>query len=480
MTDPHRRVSRRDFLALASAGSLLSGCTTGAGSRSAPESVFTTSDLLNTVPFYIGHRGSGDNWPEHTLLAYEKSRALGVKALEISVHATKDNVFVCHHDGNTERLTGVNREIRDMTYAEILQVGNDAREWLGPASEKQPIPRLADALEKFATNSVIFLEDKTAVHTQQLLDLMDAFPDSTKHFVWKQQATSDRFKEASDRGYKTWGYFSPDDFGSFSSRAALFDYVGIFHSATDEQIRELAGFGKPVVCWEVHTRSQRDRLLELGVTMMMCSNAAYVMTDRASATADQFASGLRANGDLPWTTDRGWSAQPAILPTSRSLRVAGGDNPAYRMGSMCPIAGSAYRLAFEMRWPEALPDESQHAGVAFGMDTDEPYRVLKSSNAGYHLILRRSGDMELFAREAMEVTGTLLARVRTAAPSSGSWMKFELDVTPERLTVTRIQGDGWSLASAHRALRGGYFSLNKNYGDGPAVEFRGISVVPLS
>ena len=316
MTDPHKHVSRRGFLALASAGPILSACTPSAGSTSAAESIFTTSDLLSTIPFYIGHRGSGDNWPEHTLLAYEKSRALGVKALEMSVHMTKDGVLVCHHDGNTERLTGVNREIKDLTYAEILQLRNDARPWLGPSSERPPIPRLIDALEKFAANSVIFLEDKMATHTQPLLDLMDSFPDSTKHFVWKQQATSDRYKEATARGYKTWGYFSPEDFRSFASRATLFDYVGIFHSATDEQVRELASYGKPVVCWEVHTRSQRDRLLELGVTMMMCSNAAYVMRDTAAATADQFASGLRANGDLPWTTDRGWTAQPAILPAT--------------------------------------------------------------------------------------------------------------------------------------------------------------------
>lgn len=478
MTDSHKRVSRRGFLAIASAGPLLSACAPGAGITAAPQSIFTTSDLLSTVPFYIGHRGAGDSWPEHTMVGYEKSRELGLKALEMSVHLTKDNVFVCHHDTNTERLTGVNREIRDMTYEDILRLRNDARPWLGPSSEGQPIPRLVDVLDKFAANSVIFLEDKLAIHTQQLLDLMDSYPDGTKHFVWKQQATSDRYKEASARGYKTWGYFSPDDFGSFASRATLFDYVGIFHSATDEQVRELAGYGKPVVCWEVHTRHQRDRLLELGVTMMMCSNPAYVMTDKAAATGDQFASGLRAHGDLPWTTDRGWSVQPAIVPASRSLLITGGDNPSYRMGSMCPIGSSAYRLAFEMRWPGDLPDESQHAGVAFGMATDEPYRVLKSSNSGgYHLILRRSGDMELFVRGAKEVSGTLLARVRTAAPRSGSWMSFEIDVTPERLTVTRAQGNGWTLTADNQAHRGGYFSLNKNYGEGPAVEFRSISIV---
>ncbi|MET4137445.1 glycerophosphodiester phosphodiesterase family protein [Pseudarthrobacter sp. PvP090] len=481
MTDPPKQVSRRNFLALASVGSLLSACTPGTGTTTAPQSIFTISDLLSSVPFYISHRGSGDNWPEHTLVAYEKSRALGVGALEISVHATKDNVFVCHHDSNTERLTGVNREIREMTLDEIGQLRNDARQWLGPSSEGQPVPRLADALEQFAPNSVIFLEDKSAIHTQQLLDLMDSFPDSTKHFVWKQQATSDRYKEAAARGYKTWGYFSPDDFGSFASRAALFDYVGIFHSATDEQFRELASYGKPVVCWEVHTRRQRDRLLDLGVTIMMCSNAPYVMTDKAAATADQFAGGLRANGDLPWTTDRGWAAQPAILPASRSLRLEGGDNPAYRMGSMCPIGGNAYKLSFEMRWPDALPDESQHAGVALAMDTDEPYRVLRSSgSAGYHVILRRSGDMELFVREANAVTGNQLARVRTPAPRSGTWMSFELEVTPERLKLTRVDGDPRTLTSDNRAHRGGYFSLNKNYGEGPAVEFRSISVVSQS
>src|SRR5690606_24801751 len=46
----------------------------------------TISDLISETPFFIAHRGSGDEFPEHTLEAYESVLASGAKAIEISAH----------------------------------------------------------------------------------------------------------------------------------------------------------------------------------------------------------------------------------------------------------------------------------------------------------------------------------------------------------------------------------------------------------
>src|SRR5699024_9781688 len=140
----------------------------------------------------------------------------GAQAIEISVHMSADGVFVCHHDTNLKRMTGVDREIATVTYRELTQIKNDARSWLGPAAEPQPIPALRDVLDQFAAKYVMFIEDKTGSHARELLNLLDSYPNPTKHFVWKQTAASEQFKLARQRGYKVWGYFIDNKDGAFA------------------------------------------------------------------------------------------------------------------------------------------------------------------------------------------------------------------------------------------------------------------------
>lgn len=162
---------------------------------------------------------------------------------------------------------------------------------------------------------------------------------------------------------------------------ADFDLIGVQWQATDQDIRRAVSFGKPVVCWEIHTRSERDRVVNLGVQGIMCANIPYVMTDAPSAKADAYVTGLRAPGDLPYAL--AWTHQPVIQQSTSSVRLDHPVKASYIMGSMCPVEGEAgYRILVEMRWPEKLPQETEHAGVAFGQNDDSPYRVREPSRIG--------------------------------------------------------------------------------------------------
>jgi len=272
------------------------------GARAAmsqPAQVHTLTDLMSTTPFYIAHRGSGDNWTEHTAEAYAQAIQNGAKAIEVSVSATSDGVLVCHHDLSTERMTGRNLQISEVTFEELGALRNDSRSWIGPKAPLAPIPRLKDVLDAHAATTVIFLEDKQGTNTAALLDLMDSYPDSKEHFVWKQTAGGKHLAEAKKRGYKAWGYFVDDVQIRFADFAERFDYLGIYHGASDNEIKALARYGKPVICWEIHTRWMRERVLALGVTGLMCSNYPYASGSTPVSTRDDFASGVRASGDLP-------------------------------------------------------------------------------------------------------------------------------------------------------------------------------------
>lgn len=503
---PPKGVERRQFLVIGGSTLLLTACqvlpappkpsTTAPSPRPAPEpepegpppppaepppapgpGSYTIDDLLSTMPFYIAHRGSGDEWVEHSFDAYARSIAAGAKAIEVSVRATSDGVLVCHHDETTERMTDTDLAIRKTSYATLSALRNDAREWLGPAAPLQPIPLLSTVLDTFAGTHVIFIEDKQGTNTQALLDVMDSYPDSTAHFVWKQWAGAPTAAAAAARGYRTWGYFNKDVVDQAAKLAPQFDYLGVEHTATDAQVSRLVAFGKPVIVWRVHYRALRDRMLALGVAGMMSSNYPYVTGTAATARSDSFATGLRAQGDLPWTTDQGWGIQPRIAAAAATISVADEGVQSYLMGSMCPIAPGPYRITLELRWPKTLPGPREHVGFAFGAPDDKAYLVRRESpGSGYHVVIRADGSLELFRKSPSSVYGLLIARVRTKAPRPGEWMRLRVDVTPARIRMLRLDGAGWSTTVNDGTYRGGYLWLCKNYGIGPPVEFRHVTV----
>ncbi|GHD45408.1 glycerophosphodiester phosphodiesterase [Mycetocola manganoxydans] len=436
----------------------------------------TVSDLFDLAPFYIAHRGSGDNWPEHTATAYRNAAKAGAHAIEISVNATSDGVLVCHHDQNTQRLTGVDRKIADTTWKELSGLKNNATAWLGPSAAAEPIPLLKDVLDEFADGRVLFIEDKQGTNTTALLDLLDSYPGATSRFVWKQWAGGQQHKLARERGYKAWGYFT-SEIQPTQDVVESFDYLGAHHSATDEFIADLVSTKKPVIVWEVHYRSDRDRLAALGVVGMMCSNIPYVMSESALAMRDSFAAGVRAAGDLPWTVDLGWKVQPKITAKTGTVLLDYPDIQSYLMGSLAPIDSSTFEISFKLRWPGELPAATQHAGIAFGLDSDLPYRVgVPSQVSGYHAVLLADGTLELYEREQGSADGRLLSFVSTPAPAVGEWIDLVVSVNESRVAISRDRNLAWEAAANDASHRGGYFWLCKNYAGPIAVEYSTVVV----
>ena len=124
-----------------------------------------------------GHRGYCAKYPENTLLSYQKAMELGVDAMEFDVWLSKDGVPVIMHDANTRRMTGVDRDIRESTLAELkeLEVGRakfpecpvqripTLEETLKLAAELRPDLRLGVEIKDFREETV----DKTVALLKQ-------------------------------------------------------------------------------------------------------------------------------------------------------------------------------------------------------------------------------------------------------------------------------------------------------------------------
>ncbi|NYD79170.1 glycerophosphodiester phosphodiesterase [Arthrobacter cupressi] len=509
-------VGRRRFLALAAQGAVAAGsalavgstlagcagCPQAAGTGTAvptlapvpdvplqPAGPYSIGNLLSTKNFYIAHRGSGDNWPEHTMLAYSQSVALGLKAIEVSVWASSDGVLLCHHDASTLRTTGHDFQIPATPYAALAQLRVDARAWLGPATAQEPIPRLRDVLDAFARSHVIFLEDKGGTNADAIITMLQDYPDSRDHIVWKQPAMSPGHLYARQRGYTTWGYFTSKELDRAADFQDRVDLLGVPTLAAEAPIRQLVALGKPVIAWEVHRRWERDRLQRLGVRGMMCSNVPYVLQRLAPASTDSLGQGSRAAGDLPWKTDSDWAEQPAFVDDA--LRF-GGAAGSYTVGSMAPLAAPGWRLDVELRWPDGGGTGGQRAGIAFALGDDSPVLPVTNGAApaatqgGYRLEIGADGSLELGRTDKGQVQPVSLASAAGGA-GSGQWLRVRVEMAPVgiRASASADGGRTWSVQSNDTAFRGGYFALLSGTGTpgndgGAAVEFRNLAVTALS
>lgn len=119
-----------------------------------------------------GHRGFCAEYPENTLLSYEKAMDLGVDAFEFDIWLSKDKVPVLMHDGNPRRTCGVQGHLRDMTLNEIKQLNPCFKEKFGDKFDgKVEVPTLQELLEAATKRDGMKLGVEIKEYTEETVDI---------------------------------------------------------------------------------------------------------------------------------------------------------------------------------------------------------------------------------------------------------------------------------------------------------------------
>lgn len=75
-----------------------------------------------TVPTLVAHRGYPARYPENTLIGIQAAVAAGARWFEFDVQLSKDHIpFLCH-DASLRRTSGIDRQIMELTAAELAAV----------------------------------------------------------------------------------------------------------------------------------------------------------------------------------------------------------------------------------------------------------------------------------------------------------------------------------------------------------------------
>jgi glycerophosphoryl diester phosphodiesterase len=244
-----------------------------------------TDFFTPATPRIFGHRGSAGTHPENTLESFTAAVAAGVQYLEFDIHMTRDGEVVVAHDDHLRRMCGLDRVIREMTYADLAAA--DAGRMFTPDSNGTTfpfrgkgvrIPRLAEVLAAFRKLRMIVEVKQIAPSVvAPMLDALD------RAGMRRNVLVASEHQEPLDEVRK-WAPDIPTNFsylesGSFiqamATRDANYrppgDAVQIPRSYESWQLvtRESVDFahrlGLEVHVWTVNEEAEMSELLDMGV-----------------------------------------------------------------------------------------------------------------------------------------------------------------------------------------------------------------------
>ncbi len=163
--------------------SIVSRPRVGSSSGSAP---FDPTNPFRTGRTLVIPHGGGDGlFPENTLVAFEKTMAMGADVVDVDLNLSRDGVVIAFHDPTVERITGTKGTVRDMTYAQLSRLdagwaftpaGADATNGAAPHPFRGlgvSIPTLESILDEFPTALLsLDLKDESNAMVQPLCALL--------------------------------------------------------------------------------------------------------------------------------------------------------------------------------------------------------------------------------------------------------------------------------------------------------------------
>ncbi|SFH45923.1 glycerophosphodiester phosphodiesterase family protein [Modicisalibacter xianhensis] len=267
--------------------------------------LYQASSILNSFEIHdrvlvTAHRGSSMKAPENTLAAIEEAIADGADYVEIDVRLTADGTVVLSHDNSLRRLTGLDRDIDEMTLEEVKEV--DVGSWFGEVFAGQPIPTLDEVLRLTRDRIKLYIELKPAPGDMQSLvaAVIERLPEARHDDVIVASLSPQVIREVKRQAPQ----LRTTLFAQFVVRGGLdtsiIDALGLRHNrVTPESAAVAHRLGYQLHAWTVNSRSEMSRMIDLGVD--------NIITDRPDVLAEVLAERDTLNdGELLLVKLRNW------------------------------------------------------------------------------------------------------------------------------------------------------------------------------
>ncbi|NFE74786.1 glycerophosphodiester phosphodiesterase [Clostridium botulinum] len=229
-----------------------------------------------TLTEVSAHRGASINYPENTMKAFEMAVEQNADWIELDVQLTSDGIPVIMHDSNLYRITGVNKNIWEVTYNDIKDL--DCSSWFSSEFAGERISTLGEVLD-FAKKEHIKLniELKPTGYEKDfekiVIDTINQKNFKNSCVVTSQEySTLQRIKEY-DQEIKTI-YVMSIALGDITELTEADGFSVEASFITPRLVSMVHNSGKKIFAWTVNTRENMDKMIEMNVDNIVTDNIA--------------------------------------------------------------------------------------------------------------------------------------------------------------------------------------------------------------
>jgi glycerophosphoryl diester phosphodiesterase len=117
------------------------------------------------MPKIMGHRGAKAYEPENTLRSIRRALDLGVQAVEIDIHLSRDGRLVVIHDATVDRTTNGKGRVADLSWKELRRFD---------AGMGERLPSLEEVVDTVRGQAHLFVELKDPLAVEPLAAFFSA------------------------------------------------------------------------------------------------------------------------------------------------------------------------------------------------------------------------------------------------------------------------------------------------------------------
>ena len=220
------------------------------------------------------HRGESTNHPENTMSAFEGAKEVEADWIELDVQQTKDRQIIVSHDSNLARVTGVNKDIIDMTYDEISKL--DAGSFFNEKFKGERIPLLEDVL-KFAKENNMKLNielkpvGKEIDFEKQVIELIKKYEFEKQCVVTSMVYNVLENTKKIDPNIQTL-YVMTIAIGDITELEYADSFSVEEMNANEELLNKVHKEGKKLFVWTVNNEDNINSMIDLGVDNIITDN----------------------------------------------------------------------------------------------------------------------------------------------------------------------------------------------------------------
>lgn len=447
----------------------------------------TLSDLPDATvtgePRLSLHRGGMNVAPENTLQALDSMVSLGVQLVEIDVWGTVDGTLVVIHDSRTDRTTDIDTSSDNLNALSVGGITVDPHKSLktGVKSDqgwaKESLPTLDKMFREFAGKICFVVELKNNKSKDIVSEVVFRHGMENSVIIHTQGlGNMGRLGPAITQGLET--MIAPGQVLDTTTAQSIANYgiewvsLGGSNASTSSVAEALAqglkvSLALPNMRWDYENRLQVHANAGNVIHEVLTDEPLYLRGTQHVVDHDPWGSGTFYHGHHGRNSGSGAERKGYFYSINSGWRFAFPENynpnsgaageDQLLMGWACPLRDESFRMVFGMNVLEA--SSFPRIIVPICHSTDKPWNEWDSGTDvnGYMLYANGNGDLRIYRHD-----GASLTRLGTASTSGftvGSYVYFEVEVTPTQIKWSRTNGSVASVVVNDSIYRGKYLWL---------------------